>query len=84
MRARRRSSKYRYTAVVHRMTTAMRKNMRALTPPRNRMPMAMVATTMKAPMSGSRISSTPTKATATTIGVTARKNFSRVSMRRTM
>ena len=58
--------------------------MRALTPPRNRMPIAMVAMTMKAPMSGWRSSSRPTKATATTIGETARKNFSRASMRRTM
>ena len=66
------------------ITAAIRKNMRALTPPRKSTPSAMVAMTMKAPMSGWRISSTPTKATATTMGVTARKKFSRASMRRTM
>ncbi|MCY1552228.1 hypothetical protein D9M68_886100 [compost metagenome] len=52
-------------------TSAMRKNMRAFTPPRNRMPMAITTITMKAPMSGSASSSMPTTATATAIGATA-------------
>ena len=38
------------------------KNMRALTPPRNRMPIAITTITMKAPMSGSSSSSRPTTA----------------------
>ncbi len=59
-------------------------NMRPLTPPRNRMPSAIAAMTMKAPMSGSASSSRPVKARATAIGVTARKKFSRVSIFRTM
>ena len=84
MRSRRRSSKAMMTAKVATITVAIRKNMRALTPPRNRMPIAMTAMTMKAPMSGWRSSSAPVKATAATIGHTARKKFSRVSMRRTM
>ena len=58
--------------------------MRALTPPRNRMPMAITATTMKAPMSGSASSSTPTMATAAPMGSTARKKRSFTSILRTM
>jgi hypothetical protein len=58
--------------------------MRPLTPPRNRMPIAMVAMTMKAPMSGWRSSSTPTKASATAIGHTAWTKFSFTSILRTM
>lgn len=58
--------------------------MRAFTPPRNRMPMAITATTMKAPMSGSASSSTPTMATAAPMGSTARKNRSFTSILRTM
>ncbi len=65
-------------------TAVMSENMRPLTPPRNRMPIAMVAMTRKAPMSGSASSSTPTSATATTIGSTARRNFSFTSILRTM
>ena len=63
---------------------AIRKNMRALTPPRNRMPMAMTAITMKAPMSGCASSSEPTTATAIAIGSTARKKRSLTSILRTM
>ncbi len=48
------------------------------------MPMAMTATTMKAPMSGSASSSTPTTATATPMGRTARKKRSFTSILRTM
>ena len=58
--------------------------MRAFTPPRNRMPMAITTITMKAPMSGSASSSMPTTATATAIGVTARKKRSFTSILRTM
>ncbi len=58
--------------------------MRAFTPPRNRMPMAMTATTMKAPMSGSASNSTPTTATAAPMGSTARKKRSFTSILRTM
>ena len=46
--------------------------------------LAMVAMTMKAPMSGWRSSSTPTTATATTIGHTDWKKFSFTSILRTM
>ncbi len=56
-------------------TAVMSKNMRPLTPPRNRMPIAIVAMTRKAPMSGSASSSSPTKPTATTIGSTARRKL---------
>ncbi len=48
------------------------------------MPMAMMAITMKAPMSGSASSSTPTTATATPMGSTARKKRSFTSILRTM
>ena len=44
-----------------------------LTPPRNRMPIAIVAMTMKAPMSARPSSSRPTTPTATAIGSTARE-----------
>ena len=59
-------------------------NMRPLTPPRNRMPSAIMAMTMKAPMSGSASSSRPTTASATAIGHTAWKKFSFTSILRTM
>ena len=65
-------------------TATLRKNMRPLTPPRKRMPSAMAAITMNAPMSGSASSSTPMSASAIAIGVTARKKFSRASILRTM
>ena len=58
--------------------------MRALTPPRNRMPIAITAITMKAPMSGSASSSRPTTATAAPMGSTARKKRSLTSILRTM
>ncbi|MOA09561.1 hypothetical protein D3C78_1294000 [compost metagenome] len=63
---------------------AIRKNMRAFTPPRNRMPMAITTITMKAPMSGSASSSTPTTTTAAPMGSTARKNRSFTAILRTM
>jgi crotonobetainyl-CoA:carnitine CoA-transferase CaiB-like acyl-CoA transferase len=63
---------------------AMRKNIRAWTPPRNRMPMAITAITMNAPMSGSASNKTPTTPTATPMGSTARQNFSLTSILRTM
>ena len=63
---------------------AMRKNMRALTPPRNSTPMEMVAITMNAPMSGCRSSSRPTTSTASAMGHTARRKFSRASIFLTM
>ena len=56
------------------------RNIRPLTPPRNRMPIAIVAITMKAPMSGSASSSTPTTAIAIAIGKTAWTKFSFTSM----
>ena len=65
-------------------TSTIRKNMRALTPPRNRMPMAITTITMNAPMSGSASSSMPTTANATAIGATARKKRSFTSILRTM
>ena len=65
-------------------SSAIRKNMRAFTPPKNKMPMAMTTITMNAPMSGSASSNTPTTSTATAMGITARKNRSFTSMRRTM
>ena len=58
--------------------------MRPLTPPRNRMPIAIAAMTMKAPMSGSASSSMPAKASAQAIGQTARMKFSFTSILRTM
>ena len=48
------------------------------------MPIAIIAMTRKAPMSGSASSSRPTTASATTIGATAWKKFSRASILRTM
>ena len=65
-------------------TATLKKNMRPLTPPRNRMPSATAAMTMKAPMSGSASSRMPTTPSATAMGVTARKKFSRASILRTM
>ena len=62
----------------------MPKNMRALTPPKNKIPMAMMTITKKAPMSGSASSSTPTISTANAMGSTARKKRSFTAMRRTM
>ena len=58
--------------------------MRAFTPPKNKMPMAITEITMKAPMSGSASSKTPTIATAAAMGNTARKNRSLTSILRTM
>ena len=65
-------------------TSAIRKNMRAFTPPRNRMPMAITTITMNAPMSGWASSSMPTTPTATAIGITALKKRSFTSILRTM
>ena len=48
------------------------------------MPMAITAITMKAPMSGSASSNTPTTATAIPMGATARRKFSFTSILRTM
>ena len=48
------------------------------------MPIAIVAITRKAPMSGSASSSRPTTAIEIAIGTTARTKFSFTSMRRTM
>ena len=48
------------------------------------MPIAMVAMTMKAPMSGSASSSSPTTPTAIAMGITARKKRSFTSILRTM
>ena len=61
-------------------TPMLRKNIRPLTPPRNRMPIAITAITMKAPMSGSASSSRPMTPSATAIGATARTNFSLMSI----
>ncbi len=68
----------------HHQRPHARKNMRALTPPKNKMPMAMMTITKKAPMSGSASSSTPTISTANAMGSTARKKRSFTAMRRTM
>ena len=65
-------------------TATSKKTTRTLTPPRNKMPMAITAITMKAPMSGSASSNTPTSATATPIGATARRKLSLTSILRTM
>ena len=65
-------------------TPVISRNIRPLTPPRKRMPIAIAAITMKAPMSGSASSSRPTTAIEIAIGVTARKKFSFTSIRRTM
>ena len=62
----------------------IKKNMRALTPPKNKMPMAMMAITKKAPMSGSANKKIPARATAAPIGRTARKKRSFTSILRTM
>jgi hypothetical protein len=48
------------------------------------MPSAMAAMTMKAPMSGSASSSTPTTPKATAMGQTALMKFSFTSILRTM
>ena len=58
--------------------------MRAFTPPKNKMPMAMVAITMNAPMSGSASKNTPANPMAAPMGSTALKNFSFTSILRTM
>ncbi len=84
MRSRRQSLRAIISPKATSSTVAIRKNMRALTPPRNRMPMAITAMTMNAPMSGSASSSRPTTATATPMGATARKNRSLTSILRTM
>ena len=84
MRSRRQSDSAIISTKATVITAAIRKNMRALTPPRNRMPMAITAITMKAPMSGSASSSRPTIATAAAIGSTARKKRSFTSILRTM
>ena len=84
MRSRRHSLVSTISANATTTSTAMRKNMRALTPPRNRMPMAMTTITMKAPMSGSASSSMPTTSTASAMGSTARKKRSLTSILRTM
>ena len=84
MRSRRHSEVAIMSANNSTITAAIRKNMRALTPPRNKMPIAITAITMKAPMSGSARSSKPITATATAIGATARKKCSLTSILRTM
>ena len=84
MRSRRHSLDAMIKAKATTRIVAIKKNMRALTPPRNKMPMAMTAITMKAPMSGSASSSTPTSPTATPMGKTARKKRSFTSILRTM
>ena len=84
MRSRRQSDSAIISTKATVITAAIRKNMRALTPPRNRMPIAITAITMKAPMSGSASSSMPTTATAAAIGSTARKKRSLTSILRTM
>ena len=84
MRSRRQGEAQIMAAKMPTSTKAMRKNMRAFTPPRNRMPMAMTAITMKAPMSGCASSSRPTTPTATPMGRTARKKRSFTSILRTM
>ena len=65
-------------------TAKLRKNIRPLTPPRNRMPSAVMAMTTKAPMSGSASSNTPMKASATAIGHTALMKRSFTFILRTM
>ena len=84
MRSRRNSLKAIISEKATKSVAAIRKNIRAFTPPKNRMPMAITAITMKAPMSGSASSSRPTTATATAIGATARKKRSFTSILRTM
>ena len=84
MRSRRHSD----DAMINTKTPAIKndinKNIRAFTPPKNKMPMAITAITMKAPMSGSTSSNPPTTATAAAIGKTAAKNCSLISILRTM
>ena len=65
-------------------TVAITANMRTLTPPKNKIPMAITEMTIKAPMSGSASSSRPTTPIATAIGSTARKKRSLTSILRTM
>ncbi len=65
-------------------TRVTRKNMRPFTPPKNKMPNAMAAMTMNAPMSGSASSSKPITASAMAMGVTARRKFSFTPILRTM
>ena len=84
MRSRRHSLKAIISTNAMISTKAIKKNIRALTPPKNKMPMAIMAITMKAPMSGSASNSDPTTATATPMGATALKNFSFTSILRTM
>ena len=84
MRSRRQSENQTMQANAITRISAIRKNMRAFTPPRNRMPMAITAITMNAPMSGSASSNAPTTATAMPIGSTARKKRSFTSILRTM
>ncbi len=84
MRSRRQSEKAIMMTKAPMTSAAIRKNMRAFTPPRNRMPMEITTITMNAPMSGSASSSTPQTNTAAAMGSTARKKRSFISMRRTM
>ena len=84
MRSRRHSLSMTIMLNANTTTAAITKNMRALTPPRNRMPIAMTEITMKAPMSGSASSSRPTMPIANAIGSTARKKRSFTSILRTM
>ena len=83
-----RSRRHSLSAIIRPKATtrmaAIRKNMRALTPPRNKMPMAITAITRKPPMSGSASSSRPTTPIATAMGETARKKCSLTSIFRTM
>ena len=62
----------------------MKANMRAFTPPRNKIPMAITAITMNAPISGSHSNNTPMAPTANAIGITARMKSSFTSILRTM
>ena len=84
MRCRRNSLKAIISTKAPTSTATDSRNMRPLTPPRNRMPSAIAAITMKAPMSGSASSSRPMPPSATAIGVTARKKRSRASILRSM
>ena len=65
-------------------TAPLSRNMRPLTPPRNRTPIEIIAITMNAPMSGSRSSRKPVKPSATAIGQTARMKSSFTSILRVM
>ena len=58
--------------------------MRQFTPPSHKMPSAMMAITMKVPMSGCFISKMPSRPTMPTSGNTVRTKPSPLSMRRTM